>query len=213
MCGIAGVFHFNEPGAIASLDMVSRMCSRLVHRGPDDKGLYHAGAVAMGMRRLSVVDVGGGHQPISNETGTIWLVYNGEIYNFLDLRQELKSLGHTFRTRTDSEVVVHAYEEWGTACLSRFRGMFAFSLWDERRQSLFVARDQLGIKPLYYRDTGTRVIWASEVKALLENAGFAPEPDLATLEDYLRFRFVPAPRTFIRGVQKLLPGHYFVCGF
>ena len=162
MCGIVGLYQYggDRPRVTEWLD---RMCQAIVHRGPDDQGLFVAREVGLGMRRLSIIDVGGGHQPISNEDGTVTVVFNGEIYNFKVLRERLEGRGHQFKTRTDTEVIVHAYEEYGPDCVKHFNGIFAFALWDARCERLFLARDRMGVKPLYYcRNGGGKLAFASE---------------------------------------------------
>jgi asparagine synthase (glutamine-hydrolysing) len=163
MCGICGTYGLNDPA------LLQRMCDVIVHRGPDDEGQYVDEYVALGMRRLSIIDLAGGQQPIHNEDRTVWVVYNGEMYNFPPLRRELEQLGHQFYTHTDTEVIVHAYEAWGDAFLEHLRGMFAFALWDTRRRRLLVVRDRVGIKPLYYRWEGGRLWFASEIKSILQS--------------------------------------------
>ena len=167
MCGICGVYNA-QSGEPVSSQLIERMTRLIAHRGPDDSGSYFDGPVGLGFARLSIIDLSGGHQPMCNENGDVWIVFNGEIWNYKTLRQELLEKGHHFRTHSDTEVVVHAWEEWGEDCLRRFRGMFAFALWDERQEILFLARDRLGKKPLYYArlDDG-RVLFGSELKALL----------------------------------------------
>jgi asparagine synthase (glutamine-hydrolysing) len=177
------------------------------HRGPDGEGEFRDAEVGLGHLRLSIIDVGGGAQPISNEDGRLQVVFNGEIYNFVELTEELAALGHRFKTRSDTEVIVHAYEEWGRDCVSRFNGMFAFALWDSVTRELFLARDHLGVKPLYYVDLGTRVLFASEIKGLLQDPGCPREIDTAALGDLFTFRYVPSPRTLFAGIRKLPPGH------
>jgi len=211
MCGIVGTLNYGQSDAPVSPELIARMCSLILHRGPDDSGMYVDGPVGLGMRRLSIIDVAGGHQPLCNEDESIWLVYNGEIYNFKELQAELQSRGHQFRTRTDTEAVVHAYEEWGTACLGRFQGIFAFALWDARQRRLFIARDHLGVKPLYYWDNGTKLVWGSEAKTILLDPEYERLPNLAALGSFLRYRFVPGPDTFFQGICKLPPGHYLFC--
>jgi asparagine synthase (glutamine-hydrolysing) len=167
MCGIAGMI---EPEAAMSFaerrEMIGLMCYAIEHRGPDDEGFHIDGGVALGMRRLSIIDLFTGHQPISNEDGSIWIVFNGEIYNFRELRDELIARGHTFQTSTDTEVIVHLYEDDGEACVERLRGMFAFAIWDSREQKLFIARDRVGIKPLHYWQEGGTLIFGSEIKSI-----------------------------------------------
>ena len=206
MCGISGIFHFDRTSPVDDLAL-DRMRSVMQHRGPDDHGYYTCGHVGLAFNRLSIIDVAGGHQPMSNEDGTVWIIFNGEIYNFAELRQELLRRGHRFRTRSDTETIVHAWEEWGERTVSKLRGMFAFVIWDVRRQLLFGARDRLGIKPFYYHADGRRFAFASEIKSLLEVPGVPRELDTASVAEFLRRRYVVAPHTMLRGVRKLEPGH------
>lgn len=207
MCGIAGEMKFGE-GVRAEAASVRRMCAAMVHRGPDDEGVYADGRAAIGMRRLSIIDVAGGHQPISNETGTIWIVFNGEIYNHAELRKQLEPLGHRYRTNSDTETIIHLYEEYGRDCVRRLRGMFAFAIWDREKESLFIARDRLGIKPLYYRLTSDSLLFGSEIKVLLANGDVRPEFHSAVLPEYLAFGYLSGEQTFYKGVRKLMPGHW-----
>ena len=165
MCGISGIYHFN--GAPVDAEQLQAMSDALTHRGPDGAGRLLQGPVGLGHRRLSIIDLAGGAQPLANEDDSVHVVFNGEIYNFIELRQELIAAGHGFKTRSDTEVIVHAYEQWGRDCVSRFNGIFAFALWDARRQQLFLARDHLGVKPLYYFRAGSALVFASEIKSLL----------------------------------------------
>jgi asparagine synthase (glutamine-hydrolysing) len=202
MCGICGIAGQSDP------ELVRRMTGTMVHRGPDDAGCFADGAVSLGMRRLSIIDVAGGRQPVCNEDETVWIVYNGEIYNFQELRKRLEGKGHRFRSRTDTEVILHAFEEYGEACVHLFRGMFAFALWDARDQTLRLCRDRLGIKPLYYALAGNSLIFGSEIKAILEHPGVPRILDPVALDLYLTFQYVPGPRTLFQGIQKLPPGHW-----
>jgi len=209
MCGICGQLNFdNRPVKEQTLIY---MCQRMVHRGPDDEGYYINSTVGLGMRRLSIIDIESGHQPITNEDKTVWIVYNGELYNFKTLRKELISKDHLFRTQTDTEVILHAYEEWGVNCLEHFNGMFSFAICDETQQRLFLARDRLGIKPLYYffKD-GETFLFSSEIRALLES-GLVPQklsqPGLAS---YMTFGGIQEPLTLIENIYSLLPGHYLL---
>ena len=206
MCGIAGVMKFGGD-ARADAGAVRQMCAAMAHRGPDDDGFYSDGPVALGMRRLSIIDVAGGHQPISNETGTVWIVFNGEIYNHSDLRKDLEARGHRYRTNSDTETIVHLYEEYGRECVQHLRGMFAFAIWDREKRSLFVARDRLGIKPLYYRLTSESFLFGSEIKVILAHGGVRPEFRFAGLPEYLAFGYLSGEETFYDGISKLLPGH------
>lgn len=211
MCGICGVIEQRHPVDPA---VVIAMRDRLRHRGPDDDGLYVSPPrfpqVGLGFRRLAIIDLSGGQQPMSNEDGTIWIVFNGEIYNFRELRDELVARGHVFRTNSDTEAIVHCYEEFGEDCVQRFNGMFAFALWDERRQKLFAARDRMGKKPFHYAELAGRFLFASEVKALLQHPDFRARIDTESLTQYLAFEFVPAPRCIFASVRKLPAGHWLV---
>ena len=209
MCGISGIFNYRT-GAPVDLALMRAMNDMLVHRGPDDDGYYASGAVALAQRRLSIIDVEGGHQPLSNEDDSIWITYNGEIYNFQPLMKELAGAGHRFKTRTDTEVVVHAWEQWGAAALPRLNGMFGFALWDARNQQLILARDPYGVKPLYLWENRDGLCFASELKAFLPHPEFRAEVDEDALDAYLTYQFVPSPRTILRGVRKLRPGHWVV---
>ncbi len=210
MCGIAGQLHL-RPGHPVRPESVLAMCRVLAHRGPDDEGLYVDGELVMGMRRLRIIDLATGRQPIGNEDGTVWTVFNGEIYNYRELRRDLERAGHVFSTATDTEVIVHLYEDHGADFVRRLTGMFAIALWDARRRTLLLARDRLGIKPLYYAADGDRVVFGSEIKALLQ-AGVPREIDPQALHDYLSLTYVPGPRSIFRHIRKLPPGHVLVCG-
>ena len=183
------------------------MTSIIQHRGPDGEGLFVDREVGLGHRRLSIIDVEGGSQPIANEDGALQVVFNGEIYNFIELRKELASAGHRFTTRSDTEVIVHAYEQWGVDCVKHFNGMFAFAVWDARKRELFLARDHLGIKPLYYATIGSRLLFSSEIKALLRDPSCPRNVDHDALAELFTFRFVPSPKTLFKGIKKLPPGH------
>lgn len=205
MCGISAIYdHSGQP---VGTDAIARMTTALHHRGPDGEGLFVDREVALGHRRLSIIDVEGGTQPIANEDGTIQVVFNGEIYNFVELRGELEAFGHAFRTHSDTETIVHAYEQWGDDCVNHFNGMFAFALFDGRDRSLFLARDHLGIKPLYYSTVGTRLLVASEIRSLIGHPGFERGVDLDSLAELFTFRYVPSPKTLFQGVFRLPPGH------
>ena len=204
MCGICGVAG-GDPAD--GSDLVHRMCAAMVHRGPDDEGIMQLDGVTLGMRRLSIIDVAGGHQPMHNEDSTVWVVQNGEIYNHLELRKLLIAAGHTFNTQSDTEVLVHGYEEWGEELIQRLNGMFAFAIHDPRRDSVFLARDRMGIKPLHYAIDSDRLVFASELKALLRDPALRKGIDPAALDDYLAYEFVPSPGSIVRGIKKLEPGH------
>jgi len=208
MCGICGCFDIS--GAPVDGALLADMGDAIRHRGPDGEGHYLDREIGLGHRRLSIIDVGGGGQPISNEDGTIQIVFNGEIYNFIELRQELEGFGHRFKTRSDTEVIVHAYEQWSTACLKRFNGMFGFALWDANKRELFVARDHLGIKPLYYIEVGQQLLFSSEIKSLLRHPACPREVDLDSLAQLFTFRYVPSPKTLFGRIMKLPPAHFLV---
>jgi asparagine synthase (glutamine-hydrolysing) len=206
MCGIAGVLNFN--GEPVSAPGLRRMTDTIAHRGPDGEGHYVDGAVGLGHRRLAIIDLSpAGHQPMTNETGDVVVTYNGEIYNFQTLREELESRGHEFHSRTDTEVIVHGYEEWGDDCVTRFDGMFAFGLWDRRRRRLLLARDRYGIKPLYYWNDGTAILFASEIKAILEDPRVRRRVDRPALLEYFTFQNLFTDRTLFEGVHLLPAGH------
>jgi asparagine synthase (glutamine-hydrolysing) len=211
MCGIAGILEFGR-NARASAEALREMCRVITHRGPDDEGFYTDGSLGIGMRRLSIVDVAGGHQPISNEDGTLWIVFNGEIYNHLALREPLIARGHRYNTHSDTETVIHLYEEYGADCVQHLRGMFAFAIWDRNTRTLFIARDRLGIKPLYYKLTPERLLFGSEIKAVLAHGGIRPEFNRAALPEYLAFGYLSGEDSFYNGILKLLPGRTMTIG-
>jgi len=206
MCGIAGIYYLNDEARVDS-DLLVRMCDAITHRGPDDEGQYGYKHMAIGMRRLSIVGVESGHQPIPNEDKSIWVVLNGEIYNHLELKELLLKKGHVYRTSTDTECIVHLYEEYGERCVDYLRGMFAFAVLDQRDGSLFVARDRLGIKPLFYSVTKDKILIGSELKAILQDAAIPRETDLSAVDAYLTYGYIPAPLTIYQGIRKLEPGH------
>jgi len=201
MCGIHGLYRLD--GAPADGSLLPRMGAVTRHRGPDDEGVYVDGRCAIGMRRLSIIDLSGGHQPISSADGTLVVVCNGEIYNYRELRRELEAAGHRFKTHSDTEVLLHGYAQWGEGVLDRLNGMYGFALWDSRKQTLKVGRDRLGIKPIYFVNDGRQVAFASEAKALLELPGMRAEVDPAALLSYLELGYVPAPQSMLRGIRKL----------
>lgn len=204
MCGIAG-FVNRDPARPAEAALLTHMTRTLTHRGPDEEGYLISGPAGLGMRRLRIIDLATGRQPIANEDGSLWVVFNGEIYNFSELRCELESRGHRFSTQSDTEVIVHLYEERGADCVQALRGMFAFAIWETKTQTLFLARDRFGKKPLYYAQTEQGVWFGSELKAVLCAPDLARELDIAALDDYLALGYIPAPHTIFRGVQKLPP--------
>ena len=217
MCGIAGAV-WTTPSRALSDDALRRMTDVLEHRGPDDEGFFSAPivrderphatpGVSLGMRRLSIIDVSGGHQPLANEDRTVWIVFNGEIYNYRELRHRLEGAGHTFQTDSDTETIVHLYEDLGTDCFEHLNGMFALALWDSRRQQLVLARDRLGKKPLVYREESGRLLFASQIKSLLTLPDVPREINASALDAYLTYQYVPHPRSIFRGIAKLPPGH------
>ncbi len=209
MCGVCGIIEDDRSAAIDRV-LLDRMTDSLEHRGPDGRGTFIDGGVGLGHRRLSIIDLDSGDQPIYNEDRSIVVVYNGEIYNYKELRADLQSRGHQFRTQSDTEVIVHLYEQYGDDCVNHLNGMFAFVLWDTNRRRLFAARDRLGEKPLYYCCRPRRLLIGSELKTLLEDQSVPRELDLLALDDYLAYGYVPAPRTIFQGVWKLAPAHCLV---
>ncbi len=208
MCGICGLVTCSSSEPVAT-SLLTAMCRTIVHRGPDDEGIFAAGSVGLGARRLSIIDLETGHQPLANEDETIWVAHNGEVYNFPELRQELINRGHAFKTRTDTEVIVHSYEEWGEEFISRLRGMFAFALWDGRQNQLLLVRDRLGVKPLYYTvlDDGS-LVFGSELKAVIVHPGVRRSLEPRALDLYLTVEYIPAPFSIFKGVYKLPAGSY-----
>jgi len=206
MCGICGIIFTNRERRVDA-GSLSAMNHQIVHRGPDDEGFFVEGNVGLAMRRLSIIDVKSGHQPLSNETNDIWIVFNGEIYNHQQLREELEFKGHRYRTHCDTETIVHLYEEYGHECVKHLRGMFAFVIFDRLSRTIFAARDRLGIKPLYYRLDSGVFLFGSEIKAILAYPGVKPEFNRAVLAEYLAFGYITGPETMFAGIQKLMPGH------
>jgi asparagine synthase (glutamine-hydrolysing) len=206
MCGIAGIVGADRSYVVEVAD-IHRMCQTIVHRGPDDEGIHAQGHVGLGMRRLSIIDLSTGHQPIHNEDQTVWIVFNGEIYNFPQLRSELESRGHRFYTNTDTEIIVHLYEDLGSECVQKLRGMFAFAIWDQRHQRLLMARDRFGKKPLHYAVSGGRLLFGSEIKALLAVAPELADVSLEGIHNYFYFGYIPDPLTVFSSIKKLPPGH------
>ncbi|MGH9753026.1 MAG: asparagine synthase (glutamine-hydrolyzing) [Blastocatellia bacterium] len=209
MCGILGFINLDRTQP-AEERTARAMAAAIRHRGPDDEGFYFKDNVALGMRRLSIIDLATGHQPISNEDGSVWVVFNGEIYNFQDLRERLLARGHQFSTHSDTEVLVHLYEDEGDELVQHLNGMFAFALWDERRQRLLVARDRMGEKPLYFTQAANSFIFASELKSLVVHPEVRARVNLLALRKYLQYEFVPSPHTMIEGVHKLRPAHRLI---
>ncbi len=192
--------------ASVPLALLTEMTGAIIHRGPDDEGFYTSGPVGLGFRRLSIIDLAGGHQPLCNEDKTVWIVFNGEIYNYQELRVFLLAKGHTFRTHSDTEVIVHLYEELGEKCVEKLRGMFGLAIWDDRNKSLFLARDRVGIKPLYYCETPSGFLFASEIKALLADSSYHAEVETTLIDRFLTFDYMPGEETLFRGIRKLSPG-------
>ena len=210
MCGIAGKVAVSLSAAAVDAEVVRGMMSLIVHRGPDDDGIYIDRQAVLGHRRLSIIDLNTGKQPISNEDGTVWIVYNGEIYNFPELRKQLLARGHVLKTHTDTEVIVHLYEDYGEQCVTQLRGMFAFALWDARKKKLVLARDRVGIKPLYYVQTRDSLLFASEIKAFRADPSVQLELNRQAIDTFLTFLYVPGSETLFQNVRKLDPGHYLV---
>lgn len=208
MCGIAGIVY-QHAGRVDAAEL-QRMCDVMRHRGPDDEGAYIAGTAGIGMRRLSIIDLASGHQPIHNEERTLWVVLNGEIYNYRELREDLEAKGHRFYTQSDTETLVHLYEEYGEDCVQHLTGMFCFALWDEPRKKLFMARDRVGEKQLYYAVRNGKLVFGSEIKCLLQTDAVSKDMDLGALDAYLAYLYVPAPATFFRDVRELPPAHVLV---
>src|SRR5438128_1331320 len=205
MCGICGQFNFvrNEP---VEPEAIRRMTQTMVHRGPDDEGYFISGPLGLGFRRLSIIDLAGGHQPMSDAEETVWVILNGEIYNFKELRAELEQRGHHFRTNSDTEVIVHGYKEWGAEVLNHLNGMFGLAIWDVRKERLVVARDAMGIKLIYYKIANGQLTFGSEIRAIVAAGGSKPEVDPVALNLFLRFRYTPSPLTIFQGIRKLAPG-------
>jgi asparagine synthase (glutamine-hydrolysing) len=209
MCGICGQFNFGERTPVALHD-VEQMTKTLVHRGPDDEGYYISGPLGLGFRRLSIIDLGGGHQPMSDAEETVWVIFNGEIYNFHELRRDLEGRGHRFRTRSDTEVIVHGYKQWGTGVFDRLNGMFGVAIWDAQRQRLVLARDAMGIKLVYYAIEDGTAWFGSEMRPIIAALRRRPEIDPVALNLFLRYRYTPAPLTIFKGIEKLAPGTMLV---
>ena len=208
MCGIAGIVH-RDRSTVVDQDLLSRMTNVLEHRGPDSGGFHRAPGVGLGHRRLAIIDPAAGHQPMVDPDSQNVIVYNGEVYNYVELKAELAALGYRFTTDSDTEVILKAYDRWGEDCLQKLNGMWAFALWDTRREHLFLARDRLGIKPLHYFVDGSRFLFGSEMKSLFA-AGIPRQPDLALLDVYLALGYIPAPHSFFSGIRKLAPGHFII---
>lgn len=209
MCGICGKLNFDRDAKV-SPTQIRAMAETIIHRGPDDEGYFIAGQVGLGFRRLSIIDLATGHQPLSNEDGTVWITFNGEIYNYEELRNYLLAKGHTFKTQSDTEVIVHLYEEFGTDCVAKLRGMFGFAIWDCKQESLFLARDRVGIKPIYYWISDKSIIFASEIKAILADPDVIPEVVPEMIDRFLTFYYVPGEETLLRNIYKLPPGSFML---
>jgi asparagine synthase (glutamine-hydrolysing) len=210
MCGICGQINFDVERPIEEA-VIRDMCFAMIHRGPDDEGLFFDGHIGLGIRRLSIIDVSTGHQPVFNEDQSVCLVFNGEIYNYLELRESLQARGHVFSSQSDTEVIVHLYEEEGENCVQKLNGMFAFAIWDKRKNALFLVRDRFGIKPLVYYLDRDRLVFASEIQALLTDGSIPREIDWEALHNYFSFYYITAPLTIFRSIRKIPPGHMLVC--
>jgi asparagine synthase (glutamine-hydrolysing) len=209
MCGICGIFEYERRTDIA-VESVHKMNQTMIHRGPDDGGVFVGPGIGLGHRRLSIIDLAGGHQPMSNEDGTIWVLLNGEIYNYPELRATLLQRGHTFTTKSDTEAIVHLYEDCAEDCFAKLRGMFSIAIWDSRQRKLVLARDRVGKKPLFYAANDKRILFGSELKALLAAGSVPQDMDEPALSDYFSFGYIPAPKTIYRAIRKVMPGHYVV---
>src|ERR1019366_5792258 len=205
MCGICGQYNFGDHAPVIRRT-IERMTSSIVHRGPDDEGYYLAGPVGLGFRRLSIIDLAGGHQPMSDQEKAVWVVFNGEIYNFPELRSELEGFGHVFRTTCDTEVIVHGYKQWGDEVLNRLNGMFGLAIWDTQQQRLVVARDPFGIKLIYYKINAGKLYFGSEIRAVVAATEESVDVDPIAANLFLRYRYTPSPYTMYEGVRKLAPG-------
>jgi asparagine synthase (glutamine-hydrolysing) len=211
MCGIAGKFNYKTFEPVAD-ELIQAMCDKIVHRGPDDYGVFIDGPVGLGHRRLSIIDLSEqGHQPMGSQNSRYWITYNGEIYNFLSLRKDLIALGYEFKSRCDTEVILYLYQEYGSACLDYLRGMFAFAIWDSKEQTLFLARDRIGKKPLFFYDDGKTFIFGSEIKSILEDHTVKKEINYQAFYDYFKYLYIPDPKTIYQNIYKLEPGHFLVC--
>lgn len=211
MCGIAGILYHDKTRHVSQI-LIERMNSTQRHRGPDDSGIWIKENIGLGFDRLAIIDLSPtGHQPMCNEDGSVWIAFNGEIYNYLELREDLIKKGHTFRSRSDTETIIHLWEEEGERCVEKLRGMFAFAIWDANKQTLFLARDREGKKPLFYAPLGDRLVFGSEIKAILQDEDFQIAPDLEAIHHYLAYQSVPAPYSAFKGIRKLPPAHTLLC--
>ncbi|MFB7815201.1 asparagine synthase (glutamine-hydrolyzing) [Paenibacillus chitinolyticus] len=211
MCGITGVMYFEDREP--SVSMLQQMTDVIHHRGPNDSGFWTENRIGLGFRRLSIIDIAEGHQPLCNEDESVWIIFNGEIYNYKSLRSMLQDRGHVFRTNSDTEVIVHLYEEFGEECVKHLRGMFGFAIWDRRKKQLFAARDHFGIKPFYYQYNDRQLLFGSEIKSLVASGSVSPSIRTESLMNYLTFQYVPEPNTMFEGIQKLPPAHYIKASF
>jgi asparagine synthase (glutamine-hydrolysing) len=205
MCGICGQFNFADHAPVQRRN-IEKMTKSIVHRGPDDEGYYVAGPIGLGFRRLSIIDLEGGHQPMSDAEESVWVIFNGEIYNFPELKRELEGFGHVFRTACDTEVIVHGYKQWGAEVLNRLNGMFGLAIWDTRNKRLILARDPFGIKLIYYKIDAGRVYFGSEIRAVTAGTNECSDVDPVSFNLFLRYRYTPSPYTVFKGVRKLAPG-------
>src|SRR3954451_19805035 len=205
MCGICGQFNFGS-NAPVDPERIRRMADSIAHRGPDDEGYFVSGPIGLGFRRLSIIDLAGGHQPMADAEKTVWVIFNGEIYNFKDLRLELEQLGYSFRTNCDTEVIIHGYKEWGSDVFNRLNGMFGLAIWDVLNERLVLARDAMGIKLVYYRLADGQLTFGSEIRAILAAKDSKAQVDPIALNLFLRFRYTPSPLTILKGIRKLAPG-------
>ncbi|MEY9096102.1 asparagine synthase (glutamine-hydrolyzing) [Paenibacillus sp. RC84] len=211
MCGITGIMYFEDREP--SVSMLQQMTDVIHHRGPNDSGFWTENRIGLGFRRLSIIDIAEGHQPLCNEDESVWIIFNGEIYNYKSLRSMLQDRGHVFRTNSDTEVIVHLYEEFGEECVKHLRGMFGFAIWDRRKKQLFAARDHFGIKPFYYQYNDRQLLFGSEIKSLVASGSVSPSIRTESLMNYLTFQYVPEPNTMFEGIQKLPPAHYIKASF
>lgn len=209
MCGIVGICNLDA--SPVEKKSIQAMCDSIRHRGPDDEGIALFNNIGIGMRRLSIIDLKSGHQPISNEDGNIWIVFNGEIYNYIELKDFLEKKGHTFKTNSDTECIIHLYEEYGTNCLEHLRGMFSFAIYDKKEPAIFIARDRLGIKPLFYYLDNNKLVFASEIKSILTISGIDKEIDFSAMDAFFTYTYIPAPKTIFKNIVKLEPGHFLLC--
>ncbi len=209
MCGIVGVHYLDQQQQVDQ-QLIRKMCDAIIHRGPDDDGIYMNKGIGLGMRRLSIIDLHSGKQPIFNEDNSIVIVFNGEVYNFRELRETLETKGHRFSTRTDTETILHGYEEYGISILEHLNGMFTFAIWDNNQKQLFVARDRIGIKPLYYWQDNRKIVFASEIKSILEDTSIARTLEDVSLSSFLSYGYVPAPMTMFQNIRKLEAGHFML---